>query len=278
MQCGRGIGTFTAVILTTHSNLLIPAAFAENNQGQIVYQTIGEEGGASTVFKQDAPPLADPKGDLTTDTVIVTPAAYSDAGQEQQGISVPPSTAKFAQICGGNSGLSPADAKSLVQHIALLRGDDAALDLSLVQQESNFSHDQVSDKGAIGLTQLMPETASRLGVNPCLPEENVRGGLAYLAELRSQFGNPVYALAAYNAGPDRVIQYHGVPPFRETLNYVAAILTNYYGAGQDKSANPGFSGQSDPHRRTATNAKHREKPSQAVTGSEWHSGFVMNLD
>jgi soluble lytic murein transglycosylase-like protein len=82
----------------------------------------------------------------------------------------------------------------------------------------------VSPKGAIGIMQLMPATAAQLGVNPYEPSQNILGGVAYLRALLTQFNGDVrLALAAYNAGPGAVLQYGGIPPFRETQNYVKSI-------------------------------------------------------
>lgn len=96
--------------------------------------------------------------------------------------------------------------------------------LRLVQQESGWNQGAVSNKGAIGLAQLMPATARYLSVDPRDPRQNLEGGARYLAEQYRNFGNWRLALAAYNAGPHRVEQYNGVPPFQETQNYVRAIL------------------------------------------------------
>ena len=96
--------------------------------------------------------------------------------------------------------------------------------LRLVQQESGWNQGAVSPKGAVGLAQLMPGTAARLGVDATDPQQNLEGGARYLAMMYKRFGSWRLALAAYNAGPGAVEQYGGIPPFAETKGYVAAIL------------------------------------------------------
>ncbi len=96
--------------------------------------------------------------------------------------------------------------------------------LRLVQQESGWNPSIRSHKGAIGLAQLMPATARGLGVNPNDPVENLDGGARYLREQYNTFRRWDLALAAYNAGPGAVEKYNGIPPYKETQNYVKVIL------------------------------------------------------
>lgn len=96
--------------------------------------------------------------------------------------------------------------------------------LRLVTTESNFRPTARSSKGAIGLAQLMPGTAQLLRVNPHDPKQNLEGGARYLSQQYRKFGSWRLALAAYNAGPGAVERHRGVPPYRETQNYVRAIL------------------------------------------------------
>ena len=109
---------------------------------------------------------------------------------------------------------------------------DPLLLTSLIAQESRFRPDAQSAVGAIGLGQLMPDTAQSLGVtNPWDVAQNIEGSARYFAQMLQQFSgfdNPVaYATAAYNAGPNAVKQYGGIPPFEETQNFVWKISQNY---------------------------------------------------
>lgn len=100
---------------------------------------------------------------------------------------------------------------------------------SVIKAESNFHTRAVSPKGAQGLMQLMPGTAAKLGVSdPFDPRANVEAGTAYLSDLLDLYhDDPIKALAAYNAGPLRVQQYHGVPPYSETRSYIARIVRDF---------------------------------------------------
>lgn len=124
---------------------------------------------------------------------------------------------------------------------------------SVIKAESNFQPRAVSRKGAQGLMQLMPGTAILLGVsNPFDPKANIDAGTAYLSQLLDQYNNdPIKALAAYNAGANRVQQYHGVPPYRETKAYVARIVRDY---NKKKLAQGNAASQSRQKQQAATTA------------------------
>jgi soluble lytic murein transglycosylase-like protein len=121
------------------------------------------------------------------------------------------------------------DVHQLLQSAGQKHGLDPDFLASVVHAESGFNARAVSPKGARGLMQLMPKTAEELGVKDSFdPEANVDAGTKYLRALLDQYdGNVPKALAAYNAGANRVAQYHGVPPFQETRAYVHSIIVDY---------------------------------------------------
>src|SRR3984893_282550 len=126
-------------------------------------------------------------------------------------------------------GMNKVDLNELVKTASGTYRLDPDLVNSVIRAESGFNVRAVSPKGAQGLMQLMPETASELGVHNAFdPQANVEGGTRYLRELLERYDfDLVKALAAYNAGPQRVEQYGGVPPYYETKAYVARIVRDF---------------------------------------------------
>ena len=124
---------------------------------------------------------------------------------------------------------TPVDLSTIVSAASTRSQVDADFIASVIRAESGNNPHAISRKGAQGLMQLMPGTASKLGVkNTFDPAENVDGGVRYLRELLLLYNNDmVKALAAYNAGPQRVQQYKGVPPYHETHAYVARVINDY---------------------------------------------------
>jgi hypothetical protein len=138
---------------------------------------------------------------------------------EKSSTSAPSSTAP----------LTPAEMHQLLTRAGEVHNIDADLLASVVHAESGGNPRAVSRAGARGLMQLMPATAANLGVqNSFAPEQNVSGGTAYLDQLLTRYhDNLTLALAAYNAGPDAVDRYHGIPPYAETRAYVARIIREF---------------------------------------------------
>lgn len=117
-----------------------------------------------------------------------------------------------------------------IERHARLYGVRPELVMAVIKAESNFDVEAVSSKGAQGLMQLMPRTAAAMGItDPFDPEQNIAGGTQYLGRLLKMFGNERLAVAAYNAGPGRVKQYGGIPPYRETREYVARVFRHVDG-------------------------------------------------
>lgn len=114
-----------------------------------------------------------------------------------------------------------------IRKAGLTPAEWAKLFEAMIWQESRYKVNARSHKGAMGLAQLMPGTARILGVDPSDPMQNLDGGARYLLTQLQNFRSPMLALAAYNAGPQAVRKYGGVPPYRETRDYVVKILSHH---------------------------------------------------
>ncbi|MEW6136754.1 MAG: lytic transglycosylase domain-containing protein [Thermodesulfobacteriota bacterium] len=122
----------------------------------------------------------------------------------------------------------PKSIDEIVSEISSKFGIEASLVKAIITVESNCRPSAVSPKGAQGLMQLMPRTAQELKVSqPLDPRENIVGGVKYIKGLLASYGDLRLALAAYNAGPGAVEKYAGIPPYRETINYVKKVLKYY---------------------------------------------------
>lgn len=141
---------------------------------------------------------------------------------------------------------------TIVKH-AISMGVDPAIALSIAKTESGYRHSARSSHGAVGVFQLMPSTAKRMGLNPYSLNDNIKGGIMYYKMMYKMFGSMELALAAYNAGPGNVKKYNAVPPYSETRRFVSKIMTDYH----QLKANP------DPAMRAAVSAAH--KPAQVST-------------
>jgi hypothetical protein len=151
-----------------------------------------------------------------------------------------------------------AEARRIAQEI----GIDPDLFVRMINRESSFDPTAVSPKGAIGLGQLMPGTASDLGVDPTDPIQNLTGAARYYKQQLEAFGNPMIALAAYNAGPGNVRKYGGIPPFDETQKYVQDIMKGYVGNNTMTPTSAPLTASMTPNAASATTTT--QKPGKGM--------------
>ncbi len=123
---------------------------------------------------------------------------------------------------------APKSLDQVVNELAAAMSLHPALVHSVIAAESNYDPKAISPKGAVGLMQLMPETAAELQVDPYEPQENIEGGVRYLREMLERYdGSLLKALAAYNAGPGAVDRYGDLPPYEETRAYVTRVIKRF---------------------------------------------------
>lgn len=165
---------------------------------------------------------------------------------------------------------APVDQDRVAEMVETIANElklDQALALAVVDVESAGGKHQVSDAGAVGIMQLMPETAFDYGViDRCDPESNIRAGLRYLKELYSEFDDPLLMLAAYNAGPERIYQRGGIPEFNETAQYIVKIMNRWTLNGKASAA--------EEKRRVNSNPKE----TAALVTSPWRDQHVWTAE
>jgi len=174
--------------------------------------------------------IADPNTGVSSQTNYLEVA--TDAIAHIETVPDPPRTTTPPQIPPATPAASTPTRQEMHQmlaHAGAAHNIDADLLASVVRAESGGHVRAVSRTGAQGLMQLMPTTASNMGVHDSFqPEENIAGGTAYLDQLLTRYHNNIaLALAAYNAGPAAVDKYHGIPPYRETRMYVARVIREF---------------------------------------------------
>ncbi|RWD00015.1 MAG: lytic transglycosylase domain-containing protein [Mesorhizobium sp.] len=176
------------------------------------------------------------------------------------GVAAPTATSTAnVQDCGP-SPLSPAEIKSLVVETARRHKVDEVFATAIAWAESGFDQTRNSDKGARGPMQLMPGTATRFGVEDvCDPAQNIEGGMKYLRVLLDEFQNPLLVAAAYNSGEHRIYEHGGIPPFKETVGYVAKVVNYQLGLAM-------------PSARTKTRAA--APPAIADAGDDGNAGVI----
>lgn len=207
----------------------------------------------------------------------VVPSAEAPSGPVQR-IGQAPGARAAESPCEDVPPLPADQARLLVETTAREERFQPELVVAVAKAESSFVSTSVSPKGAYGLMQLMPATAQAFGVNICDPKDNVRGGIAFLRDLTAKYRNPVYVLAAYNAGEPAILKAKGLPPIGETVGYVAAVLNDVYQwpVGPDRDA--GLGGPARQRRTEAADTDTAARRPSRREASGWQGGFVQNFD
>ncbi|MET2831281.1 lytic transglycosylase domain-containing protein [Mesorhizobium shangrilense] len=229
--------------------------------------------------------------------------AYQVESQDVQRIGTAESTdgaaatvksTKADNPCPGVAALSKEEGQRIVETVARQQGFAPPLVLAVARAESRFDSGALSPKGAYGLMQLLPSTAASYGVDICDPADNVKGGIGFLRDLHRKFPNPIYMLAAYNAGEVAVLKYKGVPPYSETVGYVANVINDFYqwpsvaseavmpaGAVSLDLARSAAAGAADQRNDPTSRINSRNgstTKSREATAPVWQGGMVQNFD
>ena len=195
------------------------------NEEMAKFQALQQEHAAlEESFRQPAPPPVDPMAEVDA----YLNQAPQRAAEEPAPVAAPPQDTSEVEAPKATStrhkAVNPGLYKSVIEGLASKYDIPSKLLMSVVHSESGFNPNATSSAGAIGLMQLMPGTARDLGVDPTDPMQNLEGGTRYLKQQLDRFGSVPLALAAYNAGPGAVKKYGGVPPFKETRDYVDKVM------------------------------------------------------
>jgi hypothetical protein len=193
--------------------------------------------------------------------VVPAPLSSSEVQRVTEGIG------QKVAGCPETEPMPASAARNLVERIAHEENFFPEFVVAVARAESRFQADAVSPRGAIGLMQLEPETAKHYGINICDPADNVRGGVRFLRDLHSRYRNPLFILAAYNAGEKALLEHGGIPPFPETVSFVAAVVNEFYDW-------PKITGKTRDDRGSGAAAPQIE----IAKDPKWRSGFVWNLE
>ena len=168
--------------------------------------------------------------------VFILASSFSNAGtiyfyKDKNGVlhfTDIPDNPKYKPFISEYSLINKNQIKKILKRYCQIYNVDYYLAYSILKVESNFNPNAISKKGAKGLMQIVPVTQRELKIfSPFDPEENIEGGVRYIRKLMDKFGRIELVIAAYNAGPNAVIKYNGIPPYRETKNYVRKVLKLY---------------------------------------------------
>ena len=169
---------------------------------------------------------------FTKDGMIELPASSVSSFENEEYVAPAPAPAVVATVVPAPPAPKTTDPKTLVHEAAVRNSLPPAFVASVAKAESAMKQSAVSPKGAIGVMQLMPGTAKALDADPHDTEQNIDAGTRLLKELLIKYdGDVVKALAAYNAGPGAVDKYNGLPPYRETQDYVNKVIRDYQKSG-----------------------------------------------
>jgi len=228
--------------ITLHNGFDLSCNHHEEVEGHVrLYLGAGEDNYIEVLPREIAAveQVPDPlPGPLPDPLPVIAANPDKDPDKNPDKNSVAPAAQPVSPEQTMDANLSPADLREMLAKAGVDHNLDVDLLASLVKAESGGNVRAVSPAGARGLMQLMPGTATALGVQDSFkPDQNVRGGSAYLDALLTRYNNKLaLALAAYNAGPAAVDKYHGIPPYRETQAYVARVIHEFNRRVQARAA------------------------------------------
>ena len=186
--------------------------------------------------------------------------------------------------CPAATPLSSIEAANLIQRIATEEKFDPKFALSVASVGSQLNSTAMSATRAYGLMQITPETAQRFKIDLCNPANNIRGGVLWLKVLQSRTPNPLYVVAAYHAGEQALTEHHGIPPFPDTVRFVADVINDFYhwpAADAAPLPNPDDSvlaargDLAKPETRAKPNHSRQQNP---AINDAWNGGFVMHVE
>lgn len=218
-----------------------------------------------TSFEEDETPVAPEPPAAAPVTQLASPAAKPPASLPLANPIPAVQPVAMKVTAPASTAVAAIDLDQVVREASNKNRLDPDFVRSVIMAESNFKTHAVSKKGAQGLMQLMPATATQLGVaDPFDPRANVEAGTAHLSALLDRYNNdPIKALAAYNAGAHRVKQYNGVPPYRETRAYINKIVRDFNAKKRAQMKAAGVVNASTPAKAAGSKPVNKSRPQQA---------------